>query len=179
MRCLEIRRHSKREPSQLHLSQWGVDLARRTGEALGPFDKVVTSPLPRCVETAVAMGCAVNATYEELAGDDGLGETFPDMIKINWAEGYQGFARMIATSSALAEFAEKQAKLWRVIVQTVPEGGRVLLIVHGGGYLEGAAAVCLPHADHKDWGPTSSYCEGLRLFFKGNRWDGAEILRAS
>ena len=56
MRYLDVRRHSKRERPNQHLSQWGVDFARRLGEGLGPFNKVVTSPLPRCTETAVAMG---------------------------------------------------------------------------------------------------------------------------
>ena len=72
MRYLEVRRHSKRSRPNQHLTQWGVALARGLGSQIGPFDRVVTSPLPRCVETAVAMGFAVDETIGQLAGDDRL-----------------------------------------------------------------------------------------------------------
>ena len=54
----------------------GVDLARRVGEGRGPFAWVVTSPRPRYIETAVAMGFAVDDEVTALAGPAGLGETF-------------------------------------------------------------------------------------------------------
>ena len=82
MRYLEVRRHSKRSRPNQHLTQWGVALARGLGSQIGPFDRVVTSPLPRCVETAVAMGFAVDETIGQLAGDDRLGESFPAMDKV-------------------------------------------------------------------------------------------------
>ena len=145
MRYLEVRRHSKRENPGQRLSQWGVDLARRVGEDLGPFDQVVTSPLPRCIETAIAMGFAVNTTIEDLAGDDGLGESFPCMSEIDWEAGYDGFVHCLKTLAPLAAFVEKQAKLWRTIVEAVPEGGRALLVGHGGAFLDGAAVFCFPH----------------------------------
>jgi len=177
MRYLEVRRHSKRENPGQHLSQWGVDLARRVGEDLGPFDQVVTSPLPRCIETAITMGFAVNTTIEELAGDDGLGESFPCMSEIDWEAGYAGFAYCLKTLAPLAAFVEKQAKLWRTIVEAVPEGGRALLVGHGGAFLDGAAVFCLPEDDHRAWGAVSSYCEGVRLHFEAGKFTQAEILR--
>lgn len=177
MRYLEVRRHSKRERPNQHLSQWGVSLAHHVGEELSPFDHVVTSPLLRCIETAVAMGFAVNETIEQLAGDDGLGETFPCMSEIDWNAGYAGFAHQLEALPPLTDFVEKQARLWREIVQTLPEGGRALLIGHGGGFLEGPTVCCLPQADHCAWGPVSSYCEGVRLRFEGGQFTKAEILR--
>ena len=83
MRYLEVRRHSKRVRPGQHLSQWGVLLARRVGDELGPFDRVVTSPLPRCIETAVAMGFAVDETIEALAGPGGLGEGHPQAEEVD------------------------------------------------------------------------------------------------
>lgn len=47
-----------------HLSQEGVTLARFIGQGLGPFDRVVTSTLPRAFETAIAMGFAVDEQIE-------------------------------------------------------------------------------------------------------------------
>jgi len=73
MKIIEIRRHSIRSKPGEHLSQQGVTLARLVGENLGPFDKVITSTLPRAFETAIAMGFAVDEQLELLGSTgDGL-----------------------------------------------------------------------------------------------------------
>src|SRR5512143_3142167 len=64
MKTIEIRRHSIRNKPGPHLSQQGVTLARLVGQNLGPFDRVVTSTLPRAFETAIAMGFAVDEQNE-------------------------------------------------------------------------------------------------------------------
>src|SRR5437868_14135501 len=87
MRLLEVRRHARRERPAQHLSQRGVEMARRLGKQLGPFDRVVSSPLARCVETAVAMGFAVDEDRPALAGDDVRGESFPEMDDVDWDAG--------------------------------------------------------------------------------------------
>ena len=68
-RWLEVRRRSltKKDSARgrgSHLSAEGVVLARQVGESLGPFASVVASASPRAVETAVAMGFAVDDTVE-------------------------------------------------------------------------------------------------------------------
>ena len=61
------------KPGQ-HLSQAGVDLARRVGDGMGRFGRVVTSRVPRADETAIAMAYAVDEQLEALsATPDGLG----------------------------------------------------------------------------------------------------------
>lgn len=177
MRSIEVRRHAKRIRPGQHLSQQGVVMARRVGALLGPFDRVVTSPLARCIETAVAMGFAVDEEMAQLAGDDGRGETFPQIDEVDWAAGHAGLAHLIEHGGPLATFARTQAALWREIARSLPEGGRALIIGHGGAFLAGAAAVCLPHADIAAWGPMASYCEGVRLGFDGNGFTDVEILR--
>ena len=64
MKTIEIRRHSIRTIPGDHLNQTGVSLARMVGENLGPFDRVITSTLPRAFETAIAMGFAVDEQNE-------------------------------------------------------------------------------------------------------------------
>jgi len=177
MRYLEVRRHSWREPPNQHLSQKGVNLARSLGEQLGSFDQIVTSPLPRCIQTAVAMGYAVNKTIRQLAGADGLGESFPNMGSINWKLGYSVFSEQLVALPLLTDFVEKQAAVWREVVQSVPEAGQALIITHGGGFLDGTAVHCLPLADHHAWGEYSSCCEGVRLSFSEGEFVSAEILR--
>lgn len=177
MRYLEVRRHSKRSRPNQHLNQWGVALARRVGGQIGPFDRVVTSPLPRCVETAVALGFAVDETIDQLAGEDGLGESFPAMDKVDWSAGCAVFKPLIKTEETLAAFVAAQAEVWRAVVEQLPKGGQALLVGHGGAFLDGTAVYCLPEIDHSAWGAVSLYCEGIRLHFDGQRFSGAEILK--
>ena len=73
MRWLEVRRHSLTKKGAArgrgsHLSAEGIALARLVGESLGPFARVVTSASPRAIETAVAMGFAVDDTVELPSG---------------------------------------------------------------------------------------------------------------
>src|SRR3954468_14655514 len=132
MRLLEVRRHARRERPAQHLVQRGVEMARSFGKQLGPFDLVVSSPLARCVETAVAMGFAVDEDCPELAGADVRGETFPGVDDVDWDAGYAGFARFLAKGGTFAEFARDQAAIWLAIARRVPEDGRALIVGHGG-----------------------------------------------
>jgi broad specificity phosphatase PhoE len=73
MRWLEVRRHSLTKKGSTrgrgsHLSAEGVVLARLVGDSLGPFAVVVTSASPRAIETAVAMGLAVDDTVKLPSG---------------------------------------------------------------------------------------------------------------
>ena len=64
MQFVEMRRHTMRVKPGDHLSQEGVTLARRIGETMGSFNRVITSSIPRAFETAIAMGYAVNEQDE-------------------------------------------------------------------------------------------------------------------
>jgi broad specificity phosphatase PhoE len=73
MRWLEVRRHSLTKADSArgrgsHLSAEGIARARLVGASLGPFATVVTSASPRGIETAVAMGFAVDDTVELPSG---------------------------------------------------------------------------------------------------------------
>lgn len=170
MRVLEVRRHTMRVKPGSHLTQAGVSLARGTGEAMGPFHLVVTSILPRAYETAIAMGFAVDAQEALLAefGDDVSAE-------VDWTLGFPAFAAAIARGGATGRFAAAQAALWQQIAGSVPEGGRALIVSHGG-IIDGGAIGCLPAA--AQWpGPALDYCEGVRLSLEDGRWVGGEALR--
>jgi len=171
MKYLEVRRHSIRSQAGQHLSQEGVNLARRIGNEIGPFDAVVTSTLPRAFETAIAMGFAVDKQDEQLstAGDEVTAE-------IHWTESFSRFAEVIKTGGATAKFAHEQAEFWKLIVQSLPENGSGLIITHGG-IIEAGAVACLPEAQHNSWGPACSYCEGIRLTFDDGNFTALEILR--
>lgn len=176
MRILEVRRHSLVK-DHAHLSQAGVDLARRVGASIGPFDRVVTSRITRTLETAIAMGFAVDEQLEV------LGRIEPDVWaevghheRWGWDEPFVAFARLVGEGGATARLGRAQAEAWREIVRGVPEGGRALVISHGR-VIESGSVTCFPDADHAAWGTPFGKCEGLRLTYEGDRWSGAELLR--
>ena len=172
MRYLEVRRHTMRVKPGQHLSQEGVDLARRIGAKMGPFDFVITSSLHRAYETAIAMGFAVNDQLEQLST---LGQAVES--EVTWDAGFAAFASASKRMGAAAAFIEQQADLWQMIAASVTDGGSALLVTHGG-IVEAGAVGCLPDADHTSWGPVISYCEGVRLCFDDDSYcRGVEILR--
>ena len=168
MRYLEVRRHAKRDRPSEHLSQRGVNRARRTGKAMGPFARVIASALPRAFETAVAMGFAVDEVFPALNPRDvGL-----DAGNAGFAE----YADAVRRGGGTARVANEQASLWRSIAGSLADGETALVITHAA-VVEAGAVACLPDADHRAWGPACRLCEGVRLAFDGATFVDAEILR--
>lgn len=168
MRQLEIRRHSLRKyGGGSQLSQPGVDLARAVGAAMGRFDTVSASVVPRARETAIAMGFAVDFEIVSLCSDDAA---YREVSAHRWWEQPLPFVALnslLRDGSAYHRYANSIAALWRDLLTPLPEGGRALLIGHSGE-LEAALVACFPCADHKTWGAPFGPCEGARLAFVGN-----------
>jgi broad specificity phosphatase PhoE len=157
------------KPGQ-HLTQTGVDVARRVGDGTPRFDRVVTSRVPRAHETAIAMGYAVDEQLELLsATPDGLGD------EVDWRAGFAAFAQAARAEGVTAAYARELGELMRSIAAALPEGGRALVVSHGG-IVEASAVGCRPDDDFPGWGPSCRYCEGVRLAFDGGRCV-AELLR--
>lgn len=171
MREIEHRRHSWRLPAGTHLTQQGVDLARRVGETMGEFDFVVTSELPRAIETAVAMGYAVDRT-EGLLSEIGVGVE----DELDWTSGAAGFARAAALGGATATACRAQADLLVSIAASLSPDGRALVVSHGGIIEEGVVGL-LPGEDFSNWGPSCERCEGVLIRFDGLKCLGAALLR--
>ena len=173
MRSLEVRRHTMRAIPGQHLTQAGVDLARRIGNTIGPFNRVVTSTVPRAFETAIAMGFAVDEQLDQLSMmDSAVGD------EINWDAGFAEWTRVIKQSRAAARFAHAQADVWRSIVQALPEDGRALIISHGG-IVEAGTIGCLPPDTPVLDEAYCSYCEGARLTFDRATIINVEMLRTA
>ena len=171
MRYVEHRRHTMRTQPGIHLSQAGVTLARRVGEGLGPFARVVTSHLDRAPETAIAMGFAVDERLDALA-------TMIDAVntEVKWEEGFPAWSRALRNGKVGARFCADQAALLARIARTLPDGGRALVISHGG-IIEAGAVGALPNAEHGAWGGHLSYCEGVLLTYDGERCIAVTVLR--
>ncbi|MCI4340729.1 MAG: histidine phosphatase family protein [Thermoplasmata archaeon] len=171
MRSIDYRRHSRRDPGAVHLNDEGRALARRIGAASGPFDRVVTSTVPRAIETAEAMGFPVSDRRPELATwGPGVEAALGPII--DWSD----YARALRRSPTVARFAELQRSILLGVARALPEGGRALVVSHGG-VLEIGAVAALPEADHRAWGGPAGYCEGIQLTFDSDRFFRGTPLR--
>ena len=174
VRTIEHRRHTMRAKPGQHLSQAGVEMARRVGDGTGRFDRVVTSRVPRAYETAIAMGYAVDEQLEALSSTpDGL--VGPD-AEVDLLQGWAAFQRAARAGGVAARYVRLQAELMRAIAAALPEGGRALVVSHGG-IVEASAVGCRPDDDFAAWGQACGYCEGVRLSFEGDSCVAAEPLR--
>jgi len=173
MKTIEIRRHSIRSKPGDHLNQPGVTLARLVGENLGPFDRVVTSTLPRAIETAIAMGFAP----DEL---NGLMSSYSDEVEREapWPLSLAGYVEVVRNGGAVARYAYQLAAIYTKLADYLLDG-RTALVINHGGIAEMGAVACLPDADHASWGPHFECCEGIRLFWEAGKFVDAEVLRVS
>jgi broad specificity phosphatase PhoE len=173
MATVEIRRHAMRAAGGVHLVQAGVALARRVGEGLGPFAVVVTSPIPRAFETAIAMGFAVDDIDDHLALVPGK-----VMDRVAWDGGFGAWASAGAAGSKPVRAHLGEMRDWLARIATgLPEDGAALMISHGG-VIESIAAACLGDRV-ADWGDPARYVEGVRLEFDrtAGRFSGGFALR--
>jgi broad specificity phosphatase PhoE len=171
MKTIEIRRHTYRTKPGQHLSQQGVTLARRVGEGIGPFDRVITSTVPRAFETAIAMGFAVDEQNELMST---MGP-FVD-AEVPWPASPAEYAKAVRKGMAASRYAEQLAEFYTALMDRLEEGGSTLVINHGG-IVELGAVACLPNADHDSWGPHFECCEGVRLSWENGKFVDVEILR--
>jgi broad specificity phosphatase PhoE len=173
---LEVRRHSltKKDGSGgSALSAAGVTLARSIGGEVR-FGHVRTSTSARTIETAIAMGYAVDDALEMPSG------YVPGEVEHHdqwqWHESYARYAELIHAGGGLSRVAEELALLWVGALRQVPDGDAALVVAHGGG-IEPALVACLPDADHSTWGLPFRQCDGARLMHDGERFTTIEFLR--
>ncbi|MBE0669271.1 MAG: phosphoglycerate mutase family protein [Anaerolineales bacterium] len=173
MKTLEIRRHSIRSQPGDHLNQLGVTLARLVGQNIGPFDRVVTSTLPRAFETAIAMGFAVDEQSEMMS-------TYGREVEKEapWPLSFADYAETVLGGGASTKYAHKLAKYYAGIMGYIAESRSALVINHGG-VLELGVVGCLPGFDFSPWGGPVEYCEGARLYWDKNKFVNGEVLRVS
>jgi broad specificity phosphatase PhoE len=179
MRWLEVRRHAPTKKGAArghgsHLSARGVALERAVGAASGPFASVVTSASPRAVETAIAMGWAVDDALDMPSG------YVPGEVEHHdqwtWPQPYVRYAELLADGRGLAAVAAAHRAIWTKAVRSVPDGGAALVVSHGGA-IEPTLVSCLPDADYASWGTPFGHLDGVRLAFDGERFTRARLRR--
>ncbi len=145
-------RHSKRAPPAPHLVQEGVDMARYLSDqyGFGEFDLVVTSPLPRAIETAVAMGYAP-VHLEELLVDMGsiVDEVGYPAPFSEYRENYLGGGTVRTLGDRIADLIRGYGV------------DKILLVSHGG--IVEASLLGLTSGQFSRNIDLFSYCEGFGI----------------
>jgi probable phosphoglycerate mutase len=126
-------------PDDVPLTEEGIEQARAAGEALAPvrFDRVLTSGLPRTVETAriVAAGAEVESWPElrELEGAR-LGDIPEDQLEHAFVEAFHGVlpedTQFLGGETIGSLFDRVLPALERLLAD--PEWDVVLAVLHGG-----------------------------------------------
>lgn len=172
MRTIEIRRHSIRERMSQDLSEQGRTLARFIGDEIGPFQRVITSGIPRAYQTAVAMGFQVDEQVDLL-------NTYGDAVEaqVPWPADFSEYtAPLQRMGGAPQRYGTQLREFYSQVAESLPDGGAALVINHGG-VVEIGAVACFPDDDHTAWGSYIEYCEGVRMFWDDGKFVKIEILR--
>jgi len=184
MRTIEIRRHSYTKKGDArgkgsHISAHGVALAREIGNHIGPFDLVLTSHIPRAMETAIAMGFAVDEQLESL-GD------FPTEVieeighheRWDWEHPFSTFAQLVDRGGPMARMGKRQQEAWMNALESTPANGSVLVISHGR-IIESGLVTCVPRGDFASWGAPFGHCEGVKMNYAGGRFSDVQFRRVA
>ena len=169
MRTIEIRRHSFTKKGAArghgsHLSREGVLAARDLGPTLGRFDYVVASTSPRTMETAIAMGLAVDELLDMPSpaetGEIGFHEWR------EWADPFTTLRARARESAAVGAYVARQVNLLLTASGRLADGDRLLVVGHGG-WIESVVAGLLDTALAPAVGGSFWHLDGIRLAFDG------------
>lgn len=171
MRELVVLRHSLTRKRRLdgdsgsHLSAEGVRLARALGDTLSPMDRVIVAGERRHLETAVALGFAVD---EQVSLPSGYvpGEV-DHHDQWSWEKPFVRYAELLSRGPGLVNVAREHLRCWQDVLERIPDGAAGL-VISSGGTIEPVLVAALPDADHADWGGPFHHLEGARL-----TWDGS------
>lgn len=185
MREIEIRRHSctRKGIGQgrgSHLSPEGVHLAREIGMHMGKFDLVLTSEEPRTLETAIAMGFAVDGRFSiPLDIRTPALATLGHHERWSWDAPWVRFAKMVQAGGPVARFGAWLRAAWVHALESTGDGGRVLVISHGR-HIEAGVVACLGDTappDFAHWGEPLHQCEGVKLSYAQGRFTDPRLIR--
>ncbi len=185
MKTLEVRRHSCTKKGDdrgrgSHLSADGVLLAREVALDLPGFDYVMASTVPRTLETAVAMGYAVDDLVkvpQKLAGQAMV--VVGHLERWSWKFPWLRFRELAAGHEVVGSYGEWLRDSWIAALDRVPDDGKALVVTHGRDIELGVLA-CLPDVPDDElrrWGEPVHQCEGVTLAYSGGRFELLRITR--
>ncbi len=179
MKYVEVFRHSKRGEGK-GLSEEGRELARRARALLAShYDLCVSSPKERARETVEALG------FEHYEIDEAFTAVNPwepfdaEVAKLAKERGVIPLAACWHVPEAL-NYLRLQGETFLVAVKRtarkLPEGGRALVVSHGG-ILEAAALHGASRYDLEEIGGEIGFLEGVVFKLDGENLVGVEVKR--
>ena len=168
------RKNSVEGRSGSHLSREGVRLARALGDTLPAMCHVVVGGQPRHLETALALGFAVD---EQVSLPSGYvpGEV-DHHDQWSWDQPFVRYAELLVAGTGLTNVAGAHLDCWRSVLEHVPDGAAGL-VVSSGGSIEPALVAALPEADHAGWGGPLHQLEGAKLTWTSSTCTSIQLLR--
>lgn len=165
MRTVEIRRHSFTKKGAArgrgsHLSREGVTAARALGTSLGPFELVLASTSPRTMETAIAMGVAVNDLIE-MPSPVETGEIEFHSWR-EWDDPFTTLQARALASPAVRAYMTRQADNLLAATNGLTNGRSALVVGHGG-WIESVIAHLVEPAVAAQLGGSFWHLDGIRL----------------
>ncbi len=153
-----------------HLNSEGVETARRVGGNGPRFARVVTSPKKRAIETAVAMGFAIDETVPVLRD---IPEELNDFVPYD--AGFSALFSAISQTPLAEKYMRKLRELFENELEKIPDGGRLLVVSHGG-VVEWSALACLPELARALGNPIDK-CEAIELSWEDGKFISVKALR--
>lgn len=179
MKFVEVFRHSKRGEGK-GLSEEGRELARQARVLLAPpYELCVSSPKERARETMEALG------FERYEVDEGFTAVNPwqpfdaEVSKLARERGLSPLAACWKIPAAL-RFLRMEGETFlgavKRIARKLPEGGRALVVSHGG-ILEAAALHGCAHYELAELGGEIGFCEGVVFKMEDETLASVEVKR--
>jgi broad specificity phosphatase PhoE len=179
MKYVEVFRHSKRGEGK-GLSVEGRELARRARELLAPhYDLCVSSPKERAIETMEAFGFE---RYDVDEAFTAVNPWEPFDVQVSTLAKERGIIPLAACweiPEALS-YLKMQGGTFlgavKRIARKLPEGGRALIVSHGG-ILEAAALYGCARYELSELGCELGFCEGVVFKVDGQNLAGVDVKR--
>lgn len=179
MKYVEIFRHSKRGEGK-GLNEEGRQLARRARAMLSPhYDLCVSSPKERARETLESFGFnryELDEAFTAVNPWEPFDEAVQELAK---ERGITPLAACWGIPEAL-NYLRLQGETMIVAIKRIarklPEGGRALVVSHGG-ILEAAALHACPNYALEEIGGEIGFCKGLVFKIDGDNLAGIELKR--
>ena len=165
MRTLEIRRHSFTKKGEgrgrgSHLSDDGVRAARQVGAAAGRFERAWASTSPRTMETAIAMGVAVDDTFDMPSPVETGAVEFHEWR--TWPDPFTTLVERSGASSAVSAYVAAQGARVLEACDAIGDGDRGLIVGHGG-WIESVIAALVDPSALPSLGGSFWHLDAIRL----------------
>jgi len=183
LRYVELRRHSLIGPDK-NLSEEGRELARKAAGAMlrRDFSLVLSSPRPRCIQTAEAMGfpnVEVDERFGTLPGE--RPKPFePEVGKMMEQRGLsllQAYLEHPGTRKIVEEHGRAVLEAILEVAGRLPEGGAALVISHGGTIEPAALLAMGAGLDLSRLGGELAPCEGVGFSIEEGKVTGVSVHR--